>query len=130
MIFIGGGILLLVIAFFIIYQGSASVKAIPGWLLAPSVPEEERFTRYHPIAYSAPIPHVFIPQHPFMAPNAGSNMHNDASMSDTYEARPNQSNPWFFHGSSFGSAYSTAETVLDSRSKPNRLMDTLIYIDI
>lgn len=82
----GGSILLFVVAFFIIYQDDSSVKPVPDWLFAPSVSEEERFTRYHPIAYSAPIPHVIIPQHPFMAPNAGSNMHNDASMSDVYEA--------------------------------------------
>ncbi len=34
-----------------------------------------------------PIAHVAIPQHPFMAPNTGNNMHCDAYMSDTYEAR-------------------------------------------
>ncbi len=32
-----------------------------------------------------PIPHMQIPQHPFLAPNGRSNMHNDAYMSDTYE---------------------------------------------
>ncbi|MCP4608606.1 MAG: hypothetical protein GY845_07820, partial [Planctomycetes bacterium] len=29
--------------------------------------------------------HILIPQHPFLAPNGRSNMHNDAYMSDTYE---------------------------------------------
>jgi hypothetical protein len=82
----GGGILLFVTVFIFIYQDSSSVKAIPDWLFAPSVLEDERFIRYCPIEYSAPIPHIIIPQHPYMASNAGSNMHNDASMSDAYEA--------------------------------------------
>ena len=34
----------------------------------------------------APIPHVPIPDHPFMAASAGNNMHCDAYMSDTYQA--------------------------------------------
>jgi len=33
-----------------------------------------------------PIPHVPIPDHPFMAAGAANNMHCDAYMSDTYEA--------------------------------------------
>lgn len=33
----------------------------------------------------APFPHRPIPQHPFLAANPGSNMHDDASMSDTAE---------------------------------------------
>ncbi len=31
------------------------------------------------------VPHIPVPQHPFLAPNGRSNMHNDAYMSDTYE---------------------------------------------
>gem|GEM_PF-554072 len=40
-----------------------------------------------PITASAqgPVPHVAIDQHPFMAPNGVSNMHNDGYMTDTYE---------------------------------------------
>lgn len=34
----------------------------------------------------APIPHVPIPEHPFMASGAGNNMHDDTYMSDTYAA--------------------------------------------
>jgi len=49
--------------------------------------ECEDFSRYHPATYSKPILHAAIPQHPFMAANPGSNMHCDAYMSDTYEAR-------------------------------------------
>lgn len=81
-----GSIVLLVVVFFLLYKGDSSVKPIPNWLFAPSVSEEERLIRYHPITYSNPIPHVTIPQHPFMSSNSGNNMHNDASMSDTYEA--------------------------------------------
>ncbi|MBN1921443.1 MAG: hypothetical protein JW892_09375 [Anaerolineae bacterium] len=39
----------------------------------------------------APIPHIPIPDHPFMAQGAGNNMHCDAYMSDTYQARGPQS---------------------------------------
>lgn len=31
------------------------------------------------------VPHLPIPQHPYLAPNGKSNMHNDAYMTDTYE---------------------------------------------
>ena len=31
------------------------------------------------------IAHEAVPQHPFLAPNGRSNMHNDAYMTDTYE---------------------------------------------
>jgi hypothetical protein len=36
--------------------------------------------------FPAPIPHVPIPDHPFMAAGSGNNMHCDAYMSDTYQA--------------------------------------------
>ncbi len=74
-------------------DGSAT-KAIPNGLLYPLVPESEQFIRYRPADYSAPVAHVEIPQHPFMAANPGSNMHCDAYMSDAYEASgPVGSNP-------------------------------------
>jgi hypothetical protein len=63
-----------------------SAGSIPNGLLYPTVPDSEKFIRYHPVEYSAPIAHVPVPQHPFMAPNPGSNMHSDAYISDTYEA--------------------------------------------
>jgi hypothetical protein len=31
------------------------------------------------------ISHLPVPQHPFLAPNGRSNMHNDSYMTDTYE---------------------------------------------
>jgi len=37
----------------------------------------------HP--YGGPIDHLPVPQHPGLAPNGESNMHNDAYMTDTYE---------------------------------------------
>ncbi len=64
----------------------APVKAIPNSPLYPLVAESDKFVRYRPVDYAKPIAHVPIPQHPFMAANAGDNMHNDAYMSDTYEA--------------------------------------------
>lgn len=79
------------------------VKPVPGWLFFPSEvltlawnalrgggdlrgESIRQLTRYRPVEYAKPIPHVQIPQHPFMASNDGSNMHDDAQMSDTYEA--------------------------------------------
>jgi len=44
-----------------------------------------------PASTLAPIPHIPIPDHPFMARGAGNNMHCDAYMSDTYQARGPQS---------------------------------------
>jgi len=85
-IFIGGLFLLSVIAFLIIYKIGPDMKTIPGWLLAPKISDDERFSRFHPVDYSTPIAHIPLPQHPFMAPGPNGNMHNDASMSDTYEA--------------------------------------------
>jgi len=84
--FLGGGIILFVVLFIIYYKAGSSVKTIPKWLLAPSVSEDEHFVRYYPIENSIPVPHTIIHQHPYMASNGGNNMHNDASMSDIYEA--------------------------------------------
>ena len=61
-------------------------EPIPNGLFHRQVSERDKFIRYHPVDYSAPIAHAPIPQHPYMASNAGSNMHNDAYMSDTYAA--------------------------------------------
>ncbi len=70
----------------VVFDDSGLAKTIPNGLLYPLVPEHEKFIRYHPVDYSEPIAHVPIPQHPYMAPNPGSNMHSDAYISDTYEA--------------------------------------------
>ena len=64
----------------------ASKRTIPNSPLHPSVPDREKVIRFHPVEYSKPIPHVAIPQHPYLAPNPGSNMHCDGYISDTYEA--------------------------------------------
>ena len=81
----------------------ASVTPIPERLLYPteffreqwnavfrrddaSPAECPEFVRLHPADFSAPIAHVEIPQHPYMAPNVGNNMHCDSYISDTYEA--------------------------------------------
>ncbi len=49
-------------------------KPIFNGLLLPLVPESEKFIRYEPVESSAPIAHAAIPQHPYMASNAGNNM--------------------------------------------------------
>jgi hypothetical protein len=77
--------------------------AIPDWLFFPSeaitlarqrilggagpaLGPAGEVERIEAVDFAQPVPHVPVPQHPFMALNAGSNMHNDAYMSDTYEA--------------------------------------------
>jgi len=62
------------------------VKRIPNSPFYPLVPEHKKFIRYHPVEFSKPVAHVPVPQHPFMGPNPGNNMHCDAYISDTYEA--------------------------------------------
>ena len=62
------------------------VKPIPNGPLNRFVRKEDRLIRYRPADGVKCIPHVPIPQHPYMSPNPGSNMHCDAYISDTYEA--------------------------------------------
>jgi hypothetical protein len=59
----------------------------PSPTTEPTVAAELNFYRdpNHPEGYQNPLPHLSIPQHPFLAPNGRSNMHNDAYMTDTYE---------------------------------------------
>ena len=64
----------------------SKTKPIPNCPLHCLVPEREKLIRFHPKEFSKSIPHVKVPQHPYMAPNPGSNMHCDAYISDTYEA--------------------------------------------
>lgn len=85
------------------YDEHGPVHSVPGWLFYPSevltilrntlfgngeprAAVGGQVLRYRPVEFSKPIRHRKIPQHPFMADNAGSNMHNDAYMSDTNEA--------------------------------------------
>jgi len=68
------------------FGAAASKGSIRNGLLYPLVPERDRSIRFHTPDFSAPVAHAPIPQHPFMAANAGNNMHNDAYMSDTYTA--------------------------------------------
>lgn len=59
-----------------------------------TAPQCEELIRFHPTDFPDPIAHVEIPQHPFMAPNWGNNMHCDSYISDAYEAAgPLGSNP-------------------------------------
>lgn len=74
-----------------------SISPIPECLLLPSQgwrvitsrenvkPEYGLFTRFLPQAATGAIPHVPLPQHPGMA-SGGSNMHNDACVSDVNDA--------------------------------------------
>ena len=81
----------------------ASVMPIPERLMYPSefypqmwqciFPPGEplpfacgRLLRFRPADAARPIDHVEIPQHPYMASNAGNNMHCDSYESDAYEA--------------------------------------------
>jgi len=51
-----------------------------------TLPECEAFVRHLPVGAPAAIPHIAVPQHPFMASNPGNNMHCDSYISDSYEA--------------------------------------------
>lgn len=64
----------------------ASPQAICNSPLFRWIPSDQKLIRYRPAGQEKPVPHVPVIQHPFMAGNAGNNMHNDSSMSDTYEA--------------------------------------------
>lgn len=55
----------------------------PDLLTAPSCEASPVDACYMP----QPIRHVAIPDHPFMAPGGGNNMHCDSYISDTYRAR-------------------------------------------
>ena len=76
---------LVAISLIVTASDNIAVKSIPEGLLHPLVSDCDEFVRYHPVDYSKPIEHVAVPQHTFMAPNPGNNMHADAYMSDTYE---------------------------------------------
>jgi hypothetical protein len=54
---------------------------------ATELPTDLTFYRNpsYPEDFANPLPHIPYPQHPFLAPNGRSNMHDDAYMSDTYE---------------------------------------------
>jgi hypothetical protein len=80
-------IVLLIIATGVLFIITWRPSTIPNWLFPASVQESERFRRFQPAEKIKAISHVPISQHPYMAGNTGNNMHNDAAMSDTYEAR-------------------------------------------
>ncbi|MBK7978359.1 MAG: hypothetical protein IPK07_35675 [Deltaproteobacteria bacterium] len=77
-------------------------RAIPRWLFAPreiwalvsppsgDAPSPARpggqLERFAAVDFAKPVRAVAPQQHPFMAANPGSNMHDDASMTDTYAA--------------------------------------------
>lgn len=67
-------------------QPGAAPQAICNSPLFRLIPVHQKLIRYRPPAQEISIPHVPFPQHPYMANNAGNNMHNDAYMSDTSEA--------------------------------------------
>ncbi len=57
----------------------------PGEMPSPARPGGQ-VERFHPVDFAEPVRAVPPPQHPFMAANPGSNMHDDASMTDTAAA--------------------------------------------
>ncbi len=83
-------------------EARVPVEPIPQWLLYPGEavkvlwstkvegkdgvePEHGSFTRHRPPSATGAVAHVAVPSHPFMA-TGGSNMHNDAYISDSYAA--------------------------------------------
>lgn len=70
----------------------------------------------------AGIPHVPVPQHPFLAPNGKSSMHNDAYMTDTYEiSGPLNNNPDIIY-QSYANGPNTCATI--SFDSQNRILST------
>lgn len=81
---------------------SGAPRPIPGWLFFPreawallsppagDAPSPARpggqLERYEALDFAEPLRTVAPAQHPFMAANPGSNMHDDAAMTDTYRA--------------------------------------------
>ncbi len=77
-------------------------RPIPGWLFYPreiralvsppagDAPSPARpggqMERFEAVDFARPLRTVAPAQHPFMAANPGSNMHDDAAMTDTYAA--------------------------------------------
>jgi hypothetical protein len=61
-------------------------RPIPRALLDGLVREPEFLVRTKQPNLAGAVAYAPIPQHPFMAAGSSSNMHNDAYMSDTYEA--------------------------------------------
>ena len=88
------GVILYYLLTYAIVPPAGTVKPIADGPFARLIPARQRLVRYHPVDFSAPVAHVPVPQHPFMAANPGSNMHNDGSMSDTAPAAgPRGANP-------------------------------------
>jgi len=88
-ILILGAVLLLasgIVLYFSHSFGDGSQQPIPNSPLYRFIAAEDRFLRYPSSHQPVHIPHVPVPQHPYMASRGGNNMHNDAYMSDTYEA--------------------------------------------
>jgi len=68
------------------------------------------------------IPHLPVPQHPFLAPNGKSSMHNDAYMTDTYEiSGPLNINPETIY-QSYAEGPNTCATI--SFDSQNRILAT------
>lgn len=65
--------------------GLPPIPTIPG-LPIPSLPTDLLVPDFEGAAATAqPIAHRAVPQHPFLAPNGKSSMHNDAYSSDAYD---------------------------------------------
>ena len=61
------------------------IPTAPG-LPIPSLPTDLLVPRFEGAPVTAdPIPHPPVPQHPYLAPNGSSSMHNDAYSSDAYD---------------------------------------------
>ena len=69
---------------------TANFSQIPPLTVSTLVPIQTATMTYlrnpqYPEGYQNPVPYLPFPQHPYLAPNGKSNMHNDAYMSDAYE---------------------------------------------
>ena len=69
------------------YEAGIPSQPIPNDEHYVNVTQDMKFIRNpdFPTGYSNPLPHLPVPQHPFMAPNGRNGMHCDPYMTDTYE---------------------------------------------
>jgi hypothetical protein len=77
---------LVIAVLLVMHSWQDDLGAIPNGPFQRLIPPEQHFVgAQEPLEVSF-IPAVQPPEHPFMAPGWGNNMHNDAYMSDTYRA--------------------------------------------
>jgi hypothetical protein len=102
-------------------------RPIPNDGFYSLVPESEKFMRNpdFPNGYSNPLEHIPIPQHPFMAPNGSSTMHNDAYMTDAYA----QPGPLGYDPQVASTYYGIGDCLTVAFDKQNRIVSVCVGLE-